>query len=92
MQTLIDFINQLFDRLMSVLLCPVKYFFYYISQLTSDFINSIDVSSLNSAFQSISISPDLAYYLDYLAFKESFLIMSSAATIRFTIRRIPFFN
>jgi len=92
MQVLIDFINELFNRLMSIILCPVKYFFYYISTLITDFVDSIDVSFLNSKMSSIVISPEFAFYLDFFQVKETFLIISTAWSIRFTIRRIPFFN
>jgi hypothetical protein len=92
MQTLINFLNILYDNLMSQLLCPVKYLYGLIADLIIDLINTIDASELNGYVSAIEISNELGMWFDLFALKESFAIISSAWTIRFAIRRIPFFN
>ncbi len=92
MQSIIDFLSILLDKILSNFLCPIKYLYYYIAQLIVDLVNGLNASELNTAINAISISGDLGYWFNFFAIKECFGIMSAAYTIRFAIRRIPFFN
>lgn len=88
MQSLVDFLKTAFDTLFLYLLCPVNYlldFFANIALSITNDINPID-------FGVVNVSSEMSYVLEYLSFQPAFLTISSAYSIRFLIRRIPFFN
>jgi hypothetical protein len=88
MQDLIDFIKVAFDKLFAYLLCPANYFLNFFADLVVDVVDGIPAIE----FDNVVISPELSYMLDYFSFQPAFLMISAAWSVRFAIRRIPFFN